>query len=205
MKVNRIWSIVLLSSALVAVTGCTAASGDVAEDTSETTASSEATTASRTPSPTPTPSATPSLTREEQVFAEAVQAAKQYIALATDIENRGGQDWEDLKPWWGNDEMLAGGTEYYRRFLDNGVSTIGYSVVRDARVVSVQLDAYGDGLDQAEFTFCLDGEHDERRDAEGKPIPNSGSTNNVTMVMRRTASGNHWTIDWMDSAAEPPC
>lgn len=196
------------------LTGCSSTASDTAgtmgsATAPEPTSSTGAATASPQPStastPTPTPTPTPSQTREDQVFAEAVQAAKDYITLATDVENKGGQGWEDLKPWWGNDEMLTGGTAYYQNFIEKGYSVIGYTTIRDAELTGMTLDAYGPSLDVVDFTFCLDSSHSERRDVDGNLFPVSGNTLNVVMTMRRTAPGNHWAIDYQEPNLEPPC
>lgn len=205
----RIGAAILIA---VILTGCTATANDsstLPTTTPATTGTTSTATTLQEPSatsaPTPEPTPTPSLSRVDQVFAEAVQAAKDYTAQATKIENAGGEDWEALKPWWGNEQMLAGGTAYYRRFFENGISTIGYSTVRDATPTSVQLDADGPGIDRVELNFCLDSTHSERRDIDGNPLPVSGSTANITLLLRRVAPGNHWTIDWMETNPEPPC
>lgn len=216
--------VVLLTAALVVLTACTTAGGEAPGSTRGSGSASEATSSTTgtppppaTPSPTPpaptpttpaattsVPAPTPSLTRVEQAFAGAFASIQEYVALAGEIEKNGGEGWEALKPWWGNEHILQRETAYYEEFLTNQMSTIGYDTVRDPALLNVTIDTFGPGLDEVAMIFCVDSSHSERRDIDGKPI-SIPDTLIVTVTMQQVDLEGKWTMAWMNTQLEPRC
>ena len=105
-------------------------------------------------SPTVEASPSPSLDAtadEQELIDEAIAALTEYLALANEVENAGGEGWEEkLKPWWGDNEMAASGESYFATLQEYGWHTEG--TVRLVDVLGSELV----DVDSVRVGYCLD-------------------------------------------------
>lgn len=117
----------------------------------------------------PTVEASPSLDAtvdEQELIDEAIAALTEYLALANEVENAGGEGWEEkLKPWWGSQEMIDAGTLQFTTMLDNGWHHEGASVATNLVGHAVSLP------DQTiKISYCLDARGVRAVDSEGSEV-----------------------------------
>lgn len=116
-------------------------------------------------SSTPSPSPSPSLD-EQALIEEAIAALTEYLALANEVENAGGEGWEEkLKPWWGNDLMQEVGASHFTAMLEGGYHHEGSSFIRGVPAGSVDRETR-----TVVLHFCLDAREVVARDASGDSI-----------------------------------
>ena len=121
------------------------------------------------PTTTPTPvsqsasaSPTPSESVDEQALIDqAVAALTEYLALANEVENNGGEGWEELRPWWGHEEMTESGTAHFTTLIENGWRTEG-----STRIISIEGSVRPESQ-LVDLAYCLDATQVRAVDSSG--------------------------------------
>ena len=151
----------------------------------------------------PTVEASPSLgatVDEQELIDEAIAALTEYLALANEVENAGGEGWEEkLKPWWGNDELIESATSHFTTMLELGIHTEGSS-----EIVQITTSRYETPTGVVYIEYCLLGKDARVVDASGQDyveVPNHAFPAQAEL----SHNGERWLFLGQDTQREEQC
>lgn len=149
-------------------------------------------------SSTPSPSPSPSLD-EQALIDEAIAALTDYLALANEVENAGGEGWEEkLKPWWGSQEVVELATAHFLALEENDWHTEGRAEI--VSITSAELARTG----VVHVRYCLDASEARALDSSGVEVA-VGPTENYPATADLERSDEQWILLSQRSHWDIPC
>lgn len=112
-------------------------------------------------SPSPSEDAT---TDEQELIDEAIAALTEYLALANEVENAGGEGVEILEPLL-HPDFYERAQQQFGQLVEHGWHTTGTSFISEIR--ETVLDS---NLESIQLSYCIDASNVTATDIQGNPV-----------------------------------